>query len=92
MPPGTAGMERLGTILRVWPRAGAAQVELEAGRLRVGDRIRIRGPGRDFVQEVVSLEVDQVARGEGGPGDFVAIAVMQPVRAKDEVYRLGGPG
>lgn len=80
--------ERIGTIVHVWPKAGAAQVELLGTPLRVGDRIRIRGHGHDFVQEVFSLEVDHVAREEGTPGDLVAIAVMQPVHEKDEVFRV----
>jgi hypothetical protein len=78
--------QRIGTILHFWPKAGAAQVELEGMPLHVGDRIRIRGHGHDFVQEVFSLEVDHVAREEGAPGEFVAIAVMQPVKEKDEVF------
>lgn len=90
MPPEKPDIreERIGTISHVWPRAGAAQVELVSAPLRVGDIIRIRGHGHDFVQEVFSLEVDQVAREAGEPGQLVAIAVMQPVREKDEVFRL----
>lgn len=80
--------ERIGTILHFWPRAGAAQVELEGIPLRVGDRIRIRGHGHDFVQEVFSLEVDHVARDAGTPGEFISIAVMQPVKERDEVFLL----
>ena len=80
--------ERIGRVFHFFPRAGAAQLELDAGTLRVGDRIRIRGHGHDFVQEVFSLEVDHVAREQGGPGELVAIAVMQPVHEKDEVFRL----
>lgn len=80
--------ERIGTVFHFFPRAGAAQLELEGGPLRVGDRIRIRGHGHDFVQEVFSIEVDRVAREKGEPGELVAIAVMQPVHEKDEVFRL----
>lgn len=99
-PPGAAGTsmarlpatdgvgERIGTVFHFFPRAGAAQLELEAGSLRVGDRIRIRGHGKDFVQEVFSMEVDRVARARGEEGELVAIAVMQPVHEKDEVFRL----
>jgi hypothetical protein len=81
--------ERIGTVFHFFPRAGAAQVALDAGALRVGDRIRIKGHGHDFVQEVFSLEVDRVAREKGERGELVAIAVMQPVHEDDEVFRLG---
>lgn len=80
--------ERIGTVFHFFPRAGAAQVALDAGPLRVGDRIRIRGHGHDFVQEVFSLEVDDVAREKGEKGELVAIAVMQPVHEDDEVFRI----
>ena len=82
--------QRIGTILHFWPKAGAAQIELdaEAPPLRVGDRVRIRGHGHDFVQRVESLEIDHVAKAEGWAGEHVAFAVMEPVHARDEVWRV----
>lgn len=78
--------EKIGTVLHYWPRAGAAQVELDHGVVQVGDRIRIRGHGHEFEQEILSLEIDHVAKTEGYPGEFVAIAVDQPVHERDEVW------
>lgn len=83
--------EKIGVVLHYWPKAGSAQLELDHALLQVGDRIRIRGHGRDFLQEVASLEIDHVAKSEGYPGEHVAIAVDQPVHEKDEVYLVRPP-
>jgi len=77
--------EKIGRIIHYWPRAGAAQIELERHVIHVGDKIRIQGHGHDFTQRVSSLEIDHVARPQGAPGEFVAIAVNQPVKEGDEV-------
>jgi hypothetical protein len=78
--------QRIGTILHYWPRVGAAQIELEGTPLHLGDRVHIRGHGHDFTQPVESLEIDHVSKQEGWPGEFVALAVAQPVREDDEVW------
>lgn len=78
--------QRIGRIVHYWPRAGAAQVELQNHALRIGDVIRIKGHGHDFVQEVESMEIERRSRPVGRPGEHVAIAVMEPVHEADEVY------
>lgn len=83
--------EKVGTILHYWPRAGAAQIELDHAMLQVGDAIRIRGHGHEFVQEIASLEIDHRAHREGHPGEHIAIAVDQPVHEKDEVFLIRKP-
>lgn len=83
--------EKIGTIIHYWPRAGAAQVELDHAVLQVGDAIRIRGHGHDFTQEILSLEIDRRAKSEGYPGEHIAIAVDQPVHERDEVFLIRKP-
>lgn len=80
--------ERIGRIIHYWPKAGAAQVELEDHVIHVGDRVHIRGPKHDFTQEILSLEIDHKAKSEGWPGEHVAFAVMEPVDERDEVWLL----
>lgn len=50
--------------------------------------IRIKGQGRDLVQEVTSMRVDDARRFDVGEGANVAIHVEAPVRARDEVFRI----
>lgn len=77
---------RIGRIIHYWPKVGAAQIELEDHVLHLGDRIHIRGRGSDLIQEVLSLEIDHVSKSEGWPGEHVAVATMEPVHEKDEVW------
>lgn len=83
--------EKIGTIVHYWPKAGAAQIELEHGVLQVGDQLRIRGHGREFVQDVESLEVERRAKSEGFPGEHIAVQMDQPVRERDEVFIVRRP-
>lgn len=83
--------EKIGTVVRYWPKAGAAQIELEHGILQVGDRLRIRGRDGDLEQEVESLEVEHRAKSEGFPGEHIAVQVDRPVRERDEVFLLRLP-
>lgn len=78
--------KRIGKIIHYWPRAGAAQIELDETPLHVGDQLHIRGRDHEFVQSVESLEIDHVSKQEGWPGEFVALAVTQPVHENDEVW------
>lgn len=80
--------ERIGKIIHFWPRAGAAQVELEDGKvLHLGDRVHVVGRTHEFEQNVESLEIEHVAKTEGWAGEHVAMAVMEPVHEGDVVYR-----
>lgn len=86
--------ERVGTVVHYWPRAHAAEIRLEDAVLRVGDRVRIRGHGRDVVETVESLEIDHRKVTVGHPGEPLALAVREPVHRNDEVLLLrdtGGP-
>lgn len=83
--------EKIGVVVHYWAKAGAAQIELDHGILQVGDRLRIRGRGREFVQEVQSLEVERRAKTEGFPGEHIALGVDQPVRERDEVFIIRRP-
>lgn len=83
--------EKIGTIVHYWPKAGAAQIELEHGILQVGDRLKIRGRGGEFEQEVESLEVERRAKSEGFPGEHIAVQMDRPVRERDEVFIVRRP-
>lgn len=83
--------EKVGIVIHYWRKAGAAQIELDHGVVQVGDRIRIKGHGHEFEQDVQSLEIDQRSKSEGYPGEHIAIAVDQPVHAKDEVFIIRRP-
>ncbi len=81
--------EEVGRVMDYFARIGVAGVEL-TGRLRVGDRIRIRGHTTDLEQVVESMQIDRQAVPEAGPGAKVGIKVVDRCRPGDRVYRLSG--
>src|ERR1051326_798447 len=80
--------ERIGRIGHYWPGANAASVDLSGATLHGGDRVRIRGHGHDFIQEISSLEIEHERRSEGHPGENLAIHVVAGVHRGDEVLAV----
>ena len=80
---------RIGVVTHYYEHAGACVVSLDAGPLRVGDTIHIRGHTTDFYQRVDRLERDRVAIDSARTGEEVGVQVSQRVRAHDAVFRLG---
>lgn len=78
--------EPIGTVRQYWPEAQAAALDLHRMNLQVGDRIRIRGPGHDFEQTVTRMEVEDLPRIVGRPGESIAVAVREAVEPEDEVF------
>jgi len=56
--------------------------------LSVGDRIHIYGHSTDFEQTVDSMQIEHKTVLKVGPGDDVALKVVERVREGDIVYRV----
>jgi putative protease len=87
-PERPAPGERIGVVTHYYGNLLVAIVKLEAGTLRVGDTIHIRGHTSDFSQRVESLQVEHAAVNEVGPHDEFGIKVLQHAREHDVVYKL----
>jgi len=87
-PERPAPGERIGVVTHYYGNLLVAIVKLEAGTLRVGDTIHIRGHTSDFSQRVESLQVEHAAVNEVGPHDEFGIKVVQHAREHDVVYKL----
>ena len=87
-PERPAPGERIGVVTHYYGNLLVAIVKLEAGTLRVGDTIHIRGHTSDFSQRVESLQVEHAAVNEVGPRDEFGIKVLQHAREHDVVYKL----
>jgi len=79
---------RIGIVTHYYEHAGACVVSLDAGGLRVGDTIHIRGHTTDFYQRVERIERDHAAVDAARSGEEVGVQVSQRVRSHDVVYRL----
>lgn len=84
----------LGRVLRWYPKAGVAELRLEAADLRPGEKIEITGPTTGIVRvevpavrcddaEGCAREVDCAAK-----GSVALVAVPQKVRRGDKVYTV----
>ena len=87
-PERPAPGERIGIVTHYYGNPMVAIVKLEAGSLRVGDTIHIRGHTSDFSQRVESLQVEHAAVNEVGPNDDFGIKVIQHAREHDVVYKV----
>ena len=87
-PEQPAPGERIGIVTHYYGNPMVAIVKLEAGTLRVGDTIHIRGHTSDFSQRVESLQVEHAAVNEVGPNDDFGIKVVQHAREHDVVYKV----
>jgi putative protease len=84
IPPGT---ERIGIVTHYYSHLTVAIVQLEAGNLRVGDVIHIKGHTSDFSQPVESMEIDHVHVNEARPGQSFGLRVKEHAREHDVVYK-----
>lgn len=56
--------------------------------LSVGDRVHIYGHSTDFEQTVDSMQIEHKLVLKVGPGDDVALQVVERVHEGDVVYRM----
>jgi len=83
-PPG----ERVGVVTHYYGHLSVAIVKLEAGTLRVGDNIHIKGHTSDFAQRVESLQVEHAPVQQVGPNDDFGLKVREHAREHDVVYKV----
>jgi len=78
---------KIGHITHFYDRISVAVLSL-SDRLNIGDKIVISGHTTDFKQEVTSMEIDHQKVTSVGPGDEVALKVIQPVRKSDSIFKI----
>lgn len=81
--------EEIGKVSDFFTRPVVAAIEL-TGRLRAGDRIRIKGHTTDIELTADSIQVDNVNVLEANDGQAVGLKVSDRVRRGDTVYRISG--
>ena len=77
----------IGKVTHYYSHLDVAVLQL-TDRLKVGETIHILGHTTDFIQKVVSMEVDYHRVVVVEPGDNVALKVIEPVRVHDAIYRV----
>ncbi len=78
---------RIGKVTHFFDRISVAVLDL-TDTIRVGDTIHFLGRSTDFKQEVTSLQIEHQAVSEAGPGQEVAMKVVQPVRPNAAIFKI----
>ncbi len=90
-PAAPPGEERVGTVTHYYSHLSVAVVKLDAGMLREGDTIHIKGHTSDFRQRVTSIEVDHVHVPEARAGQSFGLKVVEHAREHDTVFKVTAP-
>lgn len=86
-----AGEVRVGTVTHYYSHLMVAVVKVDAGMLREGDNIHIKGHTTDFRQRAGSLELDHVHVPMARVGESVGLKVVDHAREHDVVYIVSAP-
>jgi len=81
--------KKVGTIDHYYDRIGVAVVKLDAGTLKIGDKIKIydRGGNELFEQEVTSMQIEGQEIEKAKKGDDFGMKIDQKVKEGYEVYK-----
>ena len=82
------GENEIGKISTFFSHIGVAAIKL-TGKLKVGDRIHVKGHTTDFEQLVDSMQINRKEVKEAKKGDEIGIKVVDRVRPNDAVFLVG---
>jgi len=78
---------KVGNVTHYYDKIGVAVVDILAP-IKVGDKIKITG-STEFEQEVGSMQVEHEDIKKAKKGDQVGLKIDQPVKDKDEIFKIG---
>ena len=79
--------KEIGEVSNYFDHVGAAAIKL-SGKLKVGDKIKIKGGETEFEQKVQSMQLNREDVKEGKSGEEVGIIVSQKVRKGYKVFKI----
>jgi hypothetical protein len=77
--------KEIGTVSSYFSHVGVAAIKLTS-RLKVGNKIHVKGSTTDFNLKVEGMQIDKVSVKEGKKGDHIGIKVPEKVRPNDKVF------
>jgi len=80
-----ADEKEIGQVSSYFNKPGVAAIKL-SGKLKVGDKVHIKGHTTDFKQKVGSMQIENKKVKEGKKGDHIGIKVSDRVRPNDKVF------
>jgi putative protease len=79
--------KEIGEVSTFFSHVGVAAIKLK-DKLKVGDRIKIKGHTTDIEQLIDSMQIDRKEVKEAKKGDEIGIKVTDRVRPNDKVFRV----
>jgi len=77
----------IGKVIHYFDKIQVAIVELK-DKIKIGDKIKIKGHNKEFEQEVISLQIEHKNVKEAKKGETVGMKVIEKVKEGDEVYLI----
>ncbi|MCH8329502.1 MAG: translation elongation factor-like protein [Nanoarchaeota archaeon] len=80
--------KEIGTISTYFSNVEVAAIKL-SGKLKVGDKIHVKGHTTDFETKVESIQIERKEVKSAKKGDHIGIKVSDKVRPNDKVFLVG---
>jgi putative protease len=80
--------ERIGQVINYFAKPQVAAIEVQAGSVKIGDRLHYVGHTTDFESQVNSMQEERQAIDEALPGQQIGIQVPDRVRPGDQVFKV----
>ena len=77
--------KEIGTVSTYFSNVGVAAIKL-SGKLKVGDKIHVKGHTTDFEIKVESIQIERKEVKSAKKGDHIGIKVSDKVRPNDKVF------
>lgn len=77
--------KEIGTVSSYFDHVGVAAIKL-SGKLKVGDKVHIKGHTTDFEVDVKSMQIERKEVKTAKKADHIGIKVPEKVRPNDKVY------
>lgn len=78
---------KVGNITHYYDKIGVAVLDLLAP-IKVGDKVKITG-STEFEQEITSMQIEHENIQAAKKGNQIGFKIDQPVKEKDEVFKVG---
>ncbi len=82
---GKAKEKEIGRVSSYFSHVSVAAIKL-SGKLKVGDKVHVKGATTDFEVPVKSIQIERKAVKTAKKGDHIGIKVPEKVRPNDRVF------
>jgi U32 family peptidase len=84
----TTKKQYIGKVLNYFKKVGAAEILLEAGSLKLGDKVMVQGNTTGIVEDdVKEMQINKKRINNAKKGEMIALKIKK-LRKKDKVYKI----